>query len=76
MNDYPMFPHCDTAILHAPGVCDYCDDHPDWQQLREAWGIAFTGDAPKVRQLPCPSDFRRPGGVNQMWSGNQAARRE
>lgn len=41
------FPHCDQRILHAPGECEYCNDHPDWQALREAWGIAFTGHPPR-----------------------------
>lgn len=38
-----QFPHCDQRILHAPGECQYCDMHPEWQELRQAWGIAFTG---------------------------------
>ena len=38
-----QFPHCDQRILHAPGECEYCDRHADWQALRDAWGIAFTG---------------------------------
>jgi hypothetical protein len=69
-------PHCDQAVLHAPGECRFCDDCPEWQALRVLWGIAFTGhvpqelNVPKYRQLPCPSDFRRPGGINQVWPGN------
>lgn len=39
-----QFPHCDSRVLHAPGKCEFCDKHPDWQDLRLAWGIAFTGD--------------------------------
>lgn len=40
------YPHCDARVLHAPGECAYCDEHPDWQKLREVWGIAFTGHRP------------------------------
>lgn len=42
-----QFPHCDQRILHAPGECEYCDGRPDWQAVRQAWGIAFTGHAPR-----------------------------
>lgn len=38
-----QFPHCDSRVLHGPGECRYCDSHPEWQELRQAWGIAFTG---------------------------------
>lgn len=41
-----QFPHCDARILHAPGECEYCDLHPEWQELRKMWGIAFTGHLP------------------------------
>jgi len=78
VNAPPRMPHCDSAVLHAPGECAYCDAHPDWQQLRQLWGIAFTGHAPKVdverpwlSEVPCPSDARRPGGANQVWPGNR-----
>lgn len=64
-------PHCDSAVLHAPGECEYCDAYPDWQRLRQLWGIAFTGHPPVDHEVPCPSDARRPGGVNQVWPGNQ-----
>ena len=64
-------PHCDQAILHAPGECGMCDRLPGWQALRELWGIAFTGHEPQGREVSCPSDARRPGGVNQIWRGNQ-----
>lgn len=77
-----QFPHCDARILHAPGECEYCDLHPEWQELRTFWGIAFTGhapetptDAPWLAQLPCPADFNRPAGSSsdhQRWPGNVA----
>lgn len=46
MTDMPRFPHCDQRILHSPGECEFCDMNPEWQQLRKAWGIAFTGHVP------------------------------
>lgn len=69
-------PHCDAAVLHAPGECEYCDDFSEWQRAREAWRIAYTGKQPTEDELPCPSDVRRPGGVANRWPGNQAKRRD
>jgi hypothetical protein len=47
-----QFPHCDPRILHGPhDRCEYCDRHPEWQALRQAWGIAFTGHRP-ASELP------------------------
>lgn len=71
-------PHCDPAILHAPGECQFCDDLPEWQALRQLWGICFTGHEPIIINGPmyayeliaCPSDIRRPAG--SIWSGNRA----
>jgi hypothetical protein len=65
-------PHCDQAILHAPGECTFCDAQPEWQALRQLWGICFTGQPPANDwEIACPSDIRRPGGVNTLWPGNQ-----
>ncbi len=47
------FPHCDQRILHAPGECEYCDGHPEWQALRQSWGIAFTGHLPRASLPEC-----------------------
>lgn len=47
------FPHCDSRILHAPGECEYCDEVPEWQELRKAWGIAFTGRVPAIAADRC-----------------------
>jgi hypothetical protein len=69
-------PHCDQYILHAPGECDYCDDQPGWQALRQLWGIAYTGHAPTAHQIACPSDTRRPDGIANLWHGNQAQHRD
>lgn len=75
MTDLPVAPHCDQAILHAPGECQYCDRHPDWQALRQLWGIAFTGHQPRIMQgwheIACPSDINRPGAAADRWPGNQ-----
>lgn len=71
------FPHCDPRVLHAPGECEYCDLHPDWQELRKTWGIAFTGHDPVDDQCSCPADFARPQGSNadhRNWYGNVARR--
>lgn len=80
--DLGQFPHCDQRVLHAPGECEYCDRHPQWQALRVAWGIAFTGHAPEtpadtpwLAQLPCPADFNRPpvsDRDHRRWRGNVA----
>lgn len=34
--------HCNDEVLHAPGVCGYCDDYPDRQAARQASGGGFT----------------------------------
>jgi hypothetical protein len=69
------FPHCDARVLHAPGVCQYCDARPDWQELWKFWGIAFTGQTPVADQLPSPADAARPPGASndhRQWAGNVA----
>lgn len=68
---FPQFPHCDPRVLHAPGECQYCDMHPDWQKLREVWSICFTGYEPEEdkKELPCPAWFAR-GDNCQKWGGN------
>lgn len=65
-------PHCDSAILHAPGDCTYCDHYPEWQQLRAAWRINFTGSTDPDK-APCPSEHRRPAEIRDRWPGNRAA---
>src|SRR5579863_1890110 len=66
-----QFPHCDQRILHAPGECEFCDERADWQELRQAWGIVFTGYEPEGTELPCPADHARGENVNK-WYGNVA----
>ena len=74
MSAIRQFPHCDARILHAPGECDFCDTHQEWQELREAWDIAFTGHPATVDGLPCPADHQRPPGSpgdHRLWGGNK-----
>lgn len=64
-----QFPHCDQRVLHAPGECEYCDLHPEWQALRISWGISFTGH--DDGDLVCPATVRRDVETIHRWSGNQ-----
>jgi hypothetical protein len=64
-------PHCDSAILHAPGECTYCDQYPDWQLIRDRWLINFTGHMADGR-TPCPSVWFRDPLVRDLWGGNVA----
>lgn len=67
------FPHCDSRILHAPKECKYCDMNPEWQELREAWGIAFTGHLPDPDSgiVMCPADYNRDPDKYNAWPGNR-----
>ncbi len=71
----PAMPHCDARILHAPGVCTYCDKHPEWQEYRLAAGICFTGETPENSwQTPCPADQARPPDSpsdHRKWGANK-----
>lgn len=74
-----QFPHCDPRILHRQNSCEYCDMYPEWQKLREIWGIAFTGHStdeskmyPDHGLIPCPSEWSRPLSVINKWGGNVA----
>jgi hypothetical protein len=73
-----QFPHCDALVLHRPGTCEYCDRHPDWQQMRSRQGIAFSNDSDEhVRWhnlIPCPSTVRRPAEARDRWPGNVPSR--
>lgn len=71
-----QFPHCDQRVLHAPGECKYCDTRPDWQALRLAWGIAFTGYEPDGNELPDPATAARGLASVNRWHGNVAQTRE
>jgi hypothetical protein len=70
-----QFPHCDPRVLHAKNECEYCDKYPEWQELREAWGINFTGHAETKTEygtpcLPCPSEVARSLDHINRWDGN------
>lgn len=75
-----QFPHCDPRVLHSPNTCEVCDHYQHYQELRNVWGINFTGEnfiyAPNLsdhtwRMLPCPSDFNRGLGAAHEWYGNR-----
>lgn len=65
-----QYPHCDARILHAPGECEFCDRHPDWQEFRVQNKISFTGHREKGF-LACPADRARKFEVHQAWGGNR-----
>lgn len=67
-----QMPHCDSSVLHAPGECQFCDRHPDWQEYREAARINFSGHNDEGK-APCPSEHFRPPEVRDRWPGNVAA---
>jgi hypothetical protein len=68
---WSLFGECRAErILHAPGECEFCDLHPEWQALRVAWGIAFTGWTPDENELPCPANHAR-GEDCEVWHGNR-----
>ncbi len=66
-----QYPHCDQRVLHAPGECEFCDAHPQWQQLRIDWSICFTGYEPEGTELPDPATYARGDTLNK-WHGNVA----
>lgn len=69
--EIPTMPHCDQAILHAPGECRFCDLRPDWQEYRQAARINFSGHHDDDK-APCPSEYFRPPEVRDRWPGNRA----
>jgi len=71
-NRISQFPHCDQRVLHAPSECEYCDRHPEWQALRMAWGIAFTGYEPDGKELPDPATAARGLPNVEVWGDNRA----
>lgn len=75
MKHIQMFPHCDSRVLHKPGECTYCDKYPEWQELREAWGINFTG-CDDEDKLPCPAETRRYLEDINKWGGNRPRKSE
>jgi hypothetical protein len=84
MKHIKQFPHCDPRILHAPeDNCEFCNMHPEWQELRQMWGIAFTGHSYDKQGnplpdgnggviLPCPAQYNRGMTSVNGWHGNVA----
>lgn len=68
-----QYPHCDGLILHAPGECEFCDRHPDWQQARVDQKINFTGHHDEDKAT-CPAEVRRPLETINRWGGNVASK--
>lgn len=64
-----QFPHCDARVLHAPGKCEYCDLHPDWQELRKVWNVNFTGQHFEGKTV-CPAEYERGMESLNGWHGN------
>jgi len=62
-------PHCDSRVLHAPGICEHCDKFPELQAYRKAHVINFTGDH-IIGQLVCPAEVRRSLAVINRWPSN------
>jgi hypothetical protein len=63
------FPHCDSNILHAPGVCIYCDKFPDAQLARIKNGVNFTGEYHEALR-PDPATQQRSQETMEKWPGN------
>ncbi len=67
---YPFrAPHCDELVLHAPGICSFCDKLPELQKLRVMWKINFTGQNKKDYRK-CPAELRRKVETINKWYGN------
>ena len=63
------YPHCDSAVLHAPGECIYCDRYPDSQNQRIESHVNFTGHYDTDKSI-CPSELSRPLDTINKWGGN------
>ena len=72
--DHPIpAPHCDPQVLHAPGVCRYCDAHPKWQTKRTLAKMLFTGELPREGWQPCPAEKARGMDSSNAGPGNRPA---
>jgi hypothetical protein len=70
------FPHCDRSVLHNPTLgCEFCNAFPERQQLREIWGINFTGEN-DPNKTPCPSTRYRSVEHINRWPGNRPKRED
>lgn len=71
MQNRAYMPHCDSSILHSPGICEYCDQYSDWQEYRIVARIAFSDENPVPEgKAPCPSTYFRSAEVRDRWGGN------
>lgn len=71
MNTILRYSHCDPRVLHGPKAnCEFCNQHADWQELREVWGINFTGEHDSSKQT-CPAERARPLDSINAWGGNR-----
>lgn len=71
MTERPM-PHCDSRVLHAPGVCVFCDRRPDLQKHRRQMGMAFTDDpSPHPGAIQDIATQYRPIETINKWFGNR-----
>ena len=66
-----QFPHCDARVLHAPGLCVYCDLYPDYQLARLETRVNFTGQS-REGFSQCPAELERPLETIERWYGNVA----
>ena len=74
--DYPLQPpHCDMRVLHAPGVCRYCDDPrlDEWRKYRTKKKILYTGELPRDGWTMCPAQAERGMDSLNRWPGNEPA---
>jgi hypothetical protein len=69
-HDDERIPHCDAWVLHAPGECQYCDGHPEWQKWRTDNRMNFTGHYDQEKDI-CPAEKRRSVGKINAWGGNK-----
>lgn len=65
------FPHCDDLVLHAPGICKFCDKSKALQELRGVMDIAYTGEDPGNYLRPCPSTLIRDVATIEKWPNNR-----
>lgn len=63
------FPHCDSEVLHAPGMCEVCDMFPELQEARVNANVNFTGEADTTKD-PCPATARRSLRRRSQMEGN------
>jgi hypothetical protein len=65
------YPHCDIEVLHAPGVCVYCDFFPEWQAERASNTPCYACELSVSEWHTCSFTPREANG----WWGNVAQSR-